>query len=592
MKNAIKRLLCLIIAATLSIGLISCSTSGGSSEQREPELQHYFSPVVKVSKTGLATWSDLEGAEKFVYTINGGKEIETAEKQIQLELNDVIKVKCVGNGTNRQDSRWSASAQYVPVHSYALDSNGAISNTVNVYKPDGTVVMDTINGTKTYGDIMTAGEEYIVEFDVTVGPYHNPLLLAGVENCVISELTWSDKNYSERQGEKADTNDAFYEVLYNTAYKIYPDYATLHRSDWQYGVYFKDENGVGMDTYGWNMKSEPALNDGGVYDTSAEGFWTVEPNWCSTLYGAHWLSTKKHTKQQIEAGYKYVRFKIKYEKLSPCGVGCVAGVEQYGILNGKEGFNLYAVVHQNEKMLFFNSDAVPEHEARNTSFATNDSGKSATDVAVYDASTGETVFANGESGKTLETGKKYIVEIEVSGEQDGSVCFTGIEDALISGATWSDKRYAEKSGENAVADTLRVLELDEASHHLAEDRPLFHRLWKTSGGYTGNFKNQCVLNANGEVDTAVVANRAADNSRCLEFAQSIWLASSLTAKQADKKYFRMTVEWRSLGIIEVGHPIEDKNDPNYGTLAGAFFNMFVYSPAGGRYLYLSAYAPQ
>lgn len=591
MKKAIKRLLCLITGVTLALSFTACQISGSSEKQ--PQLQHYFTPVVKVSKTGLATWTDLEGAEKFAYTINGGKEIITAEKQIQLELYDVIRVKCLGNGTTRQDSRWSASAQYVPVHSYAIDGSGSRTNTVNVYKPDGTIVLDTINGTKNNGDVMVAGEEYIVEFDITVGPYHNALLLSGVENTVISDLAWSNKNYSERDGEKADTSDKLYEVLYDTAYRIYPEYATLHRTQWGYASqYFKDENGVGMSTYGWYIKDAPATNDNGVYDTSSEGFWTIEPNWCSTLYGAHWLSTKKQTKQQTEAGYKFVRFKIKYKEVKSCGVGCVAGVEKYGLLNGKEGFNLYAVVHQNEKMLFFNSDAVPEHEARNSSFATNDLGKSASDVAVYDAQSGEKIFANGESGKTLEAGKKYILEFDVSGESNGSVCFTGIENALISNVTWSDKRYSDKNGESAITDKLKVLELDVASHHLEKDRPLFHRLWKTADGYTGNFKGECVVNANGEVDTSVSSNRSADNNRCLEFAQRIWLASVLTGKQAGKQYFRMTVEWRSFEITQVGHVIEDKNDANYGNLAGAFFDMFVYSPAGGRYLYLTAYAPQ
>lgn len=594
MKKAIKRLFCLIIAVALSISAFACSAgSNGGNSGKEPELQHYFAPVVKVSKTGLATWTDLEGAEKFVYKINDGAEVETAEKQIQLELNDSIKVKCVGNGTTRQDSRWSDIAKYVPVHSYAIDGNGAMTNTVNVYKPDGTVVLDGINGTKPYGDVMTAGEEYIIEFDITVGPYHNALLLAGVENTVISDLTWSDKNYNERTGEKADISDKFYEVLYDTTYNLYPAYAAIHRTRWSYtGEYFKDEKGVGMSTYGWYMKDTPALNDNGVYDTSAEGFWTIEPNWCSTLYGAHFLSTKKHTKQQMEAGYKFVRFKIKYTQVHSNGVGVVAGLEQYDVLNGKEGFNLWALIHQHEKMLFFNSDLIPEHEARNSSFATNDLGESASDVTVYDATSGEAIFAGGESGKTLEAGKKYIVELDVSGELNGSVCFTGIQNALISNVTWSDKRYAERTGENAVADTLRVLELDQASHHLAADRPLFHRLWKTADGYTGNFKNDCILNGNGEIDTSSSANRSGDNNRCLEFALKIWLGSKLTSAQANKQYFRMTVEWRSFDTIQVGHPVEDKTSANYGNLAGAFFNMFVYSPAGGRYLYLTSFAPQ
>ena len=77
--------------------------------------------------------------------------------------------------------------------------------------------------------------------------------------------------YSEKDGETADTSDKFYEVLYETTYDLYPNYAALHRTTWSYtGAYFPDEKGVGMSTYGWYMKNTPAASEGGVYDTSAD----------------------------------------------------------------------------------------------------------------------------------------------------------------------------------------------------------------------------------------------------------------------------------------------------------------------------------
>ena len=263
MKKMMMRILALLVAAMTVFGLASCgktpsgsSTSDGDGDKENTNLQRYFAPVVKVSKTGLATWTDLEGAEKFVYVINDGKETETTEKSVQLQLNDKIVVKCLGNGTTRRDSRWSESAQYVPAHSYVLERSGNADTTFNVYKPDGSIVLDTIGGTKQNGDIINVGEEYIFEFDITVGPYHNALLIAGVEDAVISDLTWSDRMYSEKDGETADTSDKFYEVLYETTYDLYPNYASLHRSTWSYtGAYFPDDNGVGMSTYGWYSKS-------------------------------------------------------------------------------------------------------------------------------------------------------------------------------------------------------------------------------------------------------------------------------------------------------------------------------------------------
>ena len=596
MKKIMMRILALLVAAITVFGLASCgttpsgsSTSDGGGDKENTNLQRYFAPVVKVSKTGLATWTDLEGAEKFVYAINDGKETETTEKSVQLQLNDKIVVKCLGNGTTRRDSRWSESAQYVPAHSFVLERSGNADTTFNVYKPDGSIVLDTIGGTKQNGDIINVGEEYIFEFDITVGPYHNALLIAGVEDAVISDLTWSDRMYSERDGETADTSDKFYEVLYETTYDLYPNYASLHRSTWSYtGAYFPDDKGVGMSTYGWYMKNTPAASEGGVYDTSADGFWTIEPNWCSTFYGAHFLSTKKQTKERMESGYKYVRFKIKYNSAHIHGAPCIDGVEEYGKTLGKDEFNFFALVHQQEKYLFFNSDDVTERTPVSGSFATDDNGKAASDVTLYDAETGEKVFADGSHGNAISPNKKYILEINAEGDLNGSVALTGIENALISDVTWSDKTYAERSGESAVKDTLRVLEMDVESHHLASQRPLFHRLWKTSDGYTGNYKGNCVINNDGAIDTAVSANRSSVNNRCLEFARKIWLASAKTSKEAGKKYFRLTIEWRSFDTIQVGHVVEDKNDENYGRLAAFDFNAFVYSPAGGRYLYLAA----
>lgn len=596
MKKIMMRILALLVAAMTVFGIASCgttpsdnSTSSGGGDKENTNLQRYFAPVVKVSKTGLATWTDLEGAEKFVYVINDGKETETTEKSVQLELNDKIVVKCLGNGTTRRESRWSEIAQYVPAHSYALEGSGGPSNTFNVYKPDGTIVLDTIGGTKQNGDIIRAGEEYIFEFDITVGPYHNALMIAGVEDAVISDLTWSDKMYSAKEGEKADTSDKFYEVLYETAYKLYPDYASLHRSTWSYSdAYFPDENGVGMSTYGWFMKNTPAASTDGVYDTSADGFWTVEPNWCSTFYGAHFLSTKKQTKERMDAGYKYVRFKIKYNSVHVHGAPCIDGVEEYGKTLGKDEFNFFAIVHQQERYLYFNSDDVVERTPVSGSFATDDNGKAASDVTLYDAETGEKVFSDGSHGSAITTNKKYILEINAEGSLNGSVVFTGVENALISDVTWSDKTYAERSGESATADTLKVLAMDTAGHHLASERPLFHRLWKSSDGYTGNYQGKCVINNDGKIDTAVAANRSTEHNRCLEFARKNWFASAKTSKEAAKKYFRVTIEWRSFDTIQVGHVVEDKTDENYGRLAAFDFNAFIYSPAGGRYLYLAA----
>ena len=86
MKKITMRILALLIAVITVFGLASCGTTDVGGDKENTNLQRYFAPVVKVSKTGLATWTDLEGAEKFVYVINDGKETETTEKSVQLCL--------------------------------------------------------------------------------------------------------------------------------------------------------------------------------------------------------------------------------------------------------------------------------------------------------------------------------------------------------------------------------------------------------------------------------------------------------------------------------------------------------------------------
>lgn len=582
-----KKWISAFLAALLAFSMVACQSTGESSVEENTSIQRIFAPVVKVSKNGLATWTDLEGATEYVYRINGGKEIRTTEKSVQLELNDVIEVKCVGDNVTRRDSRWSEEAQYVPAHSFVGANRDQRANTCNIYKSDGTVVLDSIGGTKPNGDVLQEGEEYVFEFDITVGAYHNGLLLAGVDNSVISDLVWSNTTYDKRDGESADKSDLFYEVLYHPAYDIYPSYATLHRSDWSYtGEYW------GMNTYGWYLNSTPAANTNGVYDTRAEGFWTVEPNWCSTLYGAHFLGTGKSSAGQMEAGYKYVRFKIKYDQFSLLSTGSVAGGEQYDTLNDTQRFNMFALVHQCINYVYFDSNQLVESSPRDYAKVTDDNGEAATGVNIYDAESGELLLGAmtdaSATGSVLQTNKKYILEFDVSGSKNGAVIFTGMEDALISNATWSDKTYADRAGESAVADKIRVLGLDHANHHLASEEPLFHRIWKSADGYTGNYLRDCITNENGEVDTAYASNKSDGYMRCMTFALKSWFASGKTTKEAGKQYFRMTVEYRNFTTVTVGGVVTDKENPNYGTLAATYFNTFVYSPAGGRYLYLTA----
>jgi len=370
-----KKLLCILLALFMLCGVTACGNNRSPVE--DESLRRIFSPVIKVSKSGVATWTDLEGAEKFVYKINGGKEVTTTERSVQLNLNDVIEVKCLGDNVKTRSSRWSRG-QYIPRRSFVYNNGGTAGNAVNIYKPDGTIVLDTIGGTKEYGDVLLEGEDYVFEFDITSGPYHNALLLAGVENSVISDLTWSDTAYNlSSDSSKEDKSDKFYEVNHDSVYQMYgtPGYPGLHRYHWDGGYW-------GMTTYGWKTKSSPIINDEGIYDFTDDSIWTVEPNWCSCMYGAHFISSGKNTSVQMDAGYKFVRFNISFYRFNTLSTGEVDGVEDYGKLLGRENFNFFSLIHQNVSYLFFDSDKVREYEERNNSYVVDDNGEAATGVNI------------------------------------------------------------------------------------------------------------------------------------------------------------------------------------------------------------------
>lgn len=313
------------------------------------------------------------------------------------------------------------------------------------------------------------------------------------------------------------------------------------------------------------------------------------------MYGQHWLGSGKISSNQMADGYKYVRFTINYSKINTISTGMTDGAEQFGQILGRQRFNLFALIHQNANYVFFDSDDTAEYTARDYSKVTDESNKPATGVNIYDAETGALVLESmteNKNGSLLQVNKKYIMEFDVTGTDNGSVIFTGFRNARISNPVWSNKLYPESTAADEVADRIRLLNNDKANHRNESENPRFHRIWNSADGYTGDYGAICQLNAANEVDTTKCYETHHDWSyRCLEFARLHWYATNMTTKQANKKYFRMTVEYKEMELTEVGSVVRDKNDPEYGTLGGTFFNSFVYSPAGGRYLYVSAHYP-
>lgn len=69
-------------------------------------------PVVSISKNGLASWQTVSGASGYVYKINGGAAQSTSTLSIQLSEGQSITVKAVGDGVRYLDSDYSTSKTY------------------------------------------------------------------------------------------------------------------------------------------------------------------------------------------------------------------------------------------------------------------------------------------------------------------------------------------------------------------------------------------------------------------------------------------------------------------------------------------------
>jgi len=68
-------------------------------------------PVLQI-EGNIVTWAAVEGADGYVYKINGGTEQETSETTLTLQNGESVVVKAKGDGITTSDSNWSTSVGY------------------------------------------------------------------------------------------------------------------------------------------------------------------------------------------------------------------------------------------------------------------------------------------------------------------------------------------------------------------------------------------------------------------------------------------------------------------------------------------------
>ena len=107
-----RHLLLVALSLIISICMCFCMTAcncGGNDDETPTALT---TPVVTIDDSGVASWEAVEYASGYVYKINDGNEVETAELSKKLSAGQTIAVKAIGDGESYTDSAWSEAKTY------------------------------------------------------------------------------------------------------------------------------------------------------------------------------------------------------------------------------------------------------------------------------------------------------------------------------------------------------------------------------------------------------------------------------------------------------------------------------------------------
>lgn len=119
MKKTISIILILVLCFSFVSILTACNNTpvtpppddGGNDDP--PKLKALAKPFVSVDENGIASWNTVQNAVKYIYKINNGTEMTTKTTAVQLNENDTICVKAVGDGKTYGESVYSAVATYI-----------------------------------------------------------------------------------------------------------------------------------------------------------------------------------------------------------------------------------------------------------------------------------------------------------------------------------------------------------------------------------------------------------------------------------------------------------------------------------------------
>lgn len=124
----------------------------GATEPEISTLEQLETPTLSISENGLASWTLVENASAYGYSIDGANAVETTELNVQLTEGQSIKVKAIGDGTTYSDSDFSETK------TYTTTTDPIILATPNVtISGTGLASWTAIDGASSYAYIIDGG---------------------------------------------------------------------------------------------------------------------------------------------------------------------------------------------------------------------------------------------------------------------------------------------------------------------------------------------------------------------------------------------------------------------------------------------------
>lgn len=99
--------LSLIISVCMCLALAGCNSCGKKATGPVP----LDKPEVTLTADGVE-WNTVPNASGYAYKVNGGEAVPTMDTSVELNNNDKIVVKAVGDGVNYSDSAWSTEVTF------------------------------------------------------------------------------------------------------------------------------------------------------------------------------------------------------------------------------------------------------------------------------------------------------------------------------------------------------------------------------------------------------------------------------------------------------------------------------------------------